>query len=368
MARMTIIQLFFNATQGTGMKPSLPLFKHPKQVILVDDSASFVASLEFRMSPQLAIRSFSNSVDALRWIFACFRAEQDVVDASGWSMMAGWGGTHIAEANNVRAGLAAVRKLYLTVRDRTRFDSPAVVVVDYAMPHIDGIEFCRALDGLPCKKILLTGEADEKIAVEAFNHGLIDRYLKKGDPAALERLATEIAALERQYFIEKSAALHDLLAPHNFSFLLDDAVVRLLQALIARFHFVEHFVFPDPSGILFFDADGIPSLMVIESRVGLASHLEAAQAYGAPAALCSALREHRVVPFFWPSGGMYTEKIANWEQYCRPARLCEGRDDYYWAFFDLPPEMLDGPVFGYNQFLKERQHGGMPVACGGAGG
>lgn len=348
------------------MKLSLPLYQHPKQVILVDDSASFVASLEFRMSPQLAIKSFANSVEALRWLFACFRAEQEnplAVDPLALKRHDAGARTacHLAEADSIRDGLAAARQLYRAVSNPHRFDAPAVVVVDYAMPQIDGIEFCRALEGLPCKKILLTGEADEMIAVDAFNQGLIDRYLKKGDPAALERLATEVAALERQYFIEKSTALHDLLAPRNFSFLRDDAFVRLVHALIARFHFVEHFLFPDPSGILFFDADGNASLMVVESRVGLASHLEAADDYGAPEALCSALREHRVVPFFWPTGGMYTEKIVNWEQYCRPARLCEGHDDYYWAFFELPAELLDGPVYGYKQFLKDREHAPQPA-------
>jgi CheY-like chemotaxis protein len=338
------------------MKLSLPLYKHPKQVILVDDSASFVASLEFRMSPQLAIKSFANSVEALRWLFACYRAEQAQPLLLRPNETGTHSANHLAETDCLRDGLAAARQLYRSVSNPQRFESPAVVVVDYAMPQIDGIEFCRALEGLPCKKILLTGEADEMIAVDAFNHGLIDRYLKKGDPAALERLATEVAALESQYFIEKSAMLHDLLVPRNFNYLLDDAFVRLVHALTARFHFVEHFLFPDPSGILFFDAEGKASLMIVESRVGLASHLEAAEEYGAPEALCSALREHRVVPFFWPSGGMYTEKIVNWEQHCRPARLCEGRDDYYWAFFDLPPELLAGPVYGYQQFLTDREH------------
>ncbi len=337
------------------MKLSLPLYQHPKQVILVDDSASFVASLEFRMSSQLAIKSFANSVEALRWLFACFRAEQENPLALRHNEAAPHALSRIAESDCVQDGLAAARKLYRSVSDRRRFDSPAVIVIDYAMPHIDGLEFCRAIESLPCKKILLTGEADEMIAVDAFNQGLIDRYLKKGDPAALERLATEVAALERQYFIEKSSALHDLLTPHNFSFLIDEAFVRLVHALIARFHFIEHFLFPDPSGIVFFDAAGNASLMVVESRIGLASHLEAAQAYGAPESLCSALREQRIVPFFWPSGGMYSEKILDWEAYCRPARLCEGRDDYYWAFFELPAELLDGPVYSYKQFLKDRE-------------
>ena len=324
------------------MKLTLPLYQHPTLVIMVDDSASFVASLEFQMNPNLPVRSFSGSVEALRWIFASFRRRQE----EPGPMLRSEPGM------NGRSGMASLRQLYQTVLDPRRFDAPAVVVVDYAMPHIDGLDFCRALEGLPCKKILFTGEADEMVAVDAFNRGLIDRYLKKGDPEALERLGLEIAALERQYFAERSAALHDLLAPHSFGFLTDETFVRLVQALIKRHNFVEHFLFPDPSGLLFFDADGVPTLMVVESKVGLASHLEAAQGYGGPEDLCSALHENRIVPFFWPSGGMYTEKIGDWKRHCAPANLCEGREDYFWALFQLPEGYLAGPVYPFNEFLK----------------
>jgi CheY-like chemotaxis protein len=327
------------------MKPTLPLYQHPTLVIMVDDSASFVASMEFRMNPNLPVKSFSGSVEALRWIFASFRRRQEEPASLHRIEPA-------AQAPVGRAGLSSLRQLYQTVLDPRRFDAPAVVVVDYAMPHIDGLDFCRALDGLPCKKILFTGEADEMVAVDAFNRGLIDRYLKKGDPEALERLSVEIAALERQYFAERSLALHDLLAPHTYGFLVDETFVRLVQALIKRHGYVEHFLFPDPSGILFFDADGMPTLMVVESKVGLASHLEAAQEYGGPEELCSALRENRIVPFFWPSGGMYTEKIGDWKRHCMPANLCEGREDYFWALFQLPEGYLAGPVYPYNEFLK----------------
>src|SRR4051812_2047226 len=55
------------------MKLTLPLYQHPTLVILVDDSASFIASLEFQMHPLLAVKTFDGSVEALRWIFSAFR-------------------------------------------------------------------------------------------------------------------------------------------------------------------------------------------------------------------------------------------------------------------------------------------------------
>jgi hypothetical protein len=207
---------------------------------------------------------------------------------------------------------------------------------------------------LPCKKILFTGEADETVAVAAFNAGLIDCYLKKGDPQVLDRLELEIAALENQYFVEKSETLRDLLVHHSFSFLSDPVFAELIGKLQAQYGFVEYFLFPNPAGMLFIGPDGVPVLMVVETRAGMMAHLETAQEYGAPQALQTALHEGTVVPFFWKSGGMYTELSHDWEQYCRPAQRCSGQEDYLWALFALPDCFLDRPVYPYNSYLMDR--------------
>jgi hypothetical protein len=192
------------------------------------------------------------------------------------------------------------------------------------------------------------------VAVEAFNSGLIDRYLKKGDPEAMDRLGLEITALERQFFLEKSKIMRTQLIRSGFDFLTDEAFVRLVQALMRRHGFVEHYAFPDPTGILFFDSDGVPKLMVMETHVGYVSHQEAAEGYDAPADLQEALREHSVVPFFWRSGGMYNQGLGDWRAHVAPANICEGKETYYWAMFDLPPELFSAPVYPYRQFLCDR--------------
>jgi hypothetical protein len=79
-----------------------------------------------------------------------------------------------------------------------------------------------------------------------------------------------------------------------------------------------------------------------------------AQDYSAPEALQAALRDEKIVPFFWKSGGMYTEVSLDWEQYCKPAQVCSGREDYYWALFDLPEKFLNQPVYPYKNFLRDR--------------
>ena len=52
-----------------------------------------------------------------------------------------------------------------------RFAQISVVITDYAMPEMDGVDFLRQIKHSEIKRILLTGVADEKIAVKAFNWG-----------------------------------------------------------------------------------------------------------------------------------------------------------------------------------------------------
>ena len=70
------------------------------------------------------------------------------------------------------------------IYNKERFGETSVVVVDFAMPQMNGEEFCRKLGqlkGNSVKIIMLTGEADEEMAVRLFNAGVIDKFLRKGN-------------------------------------------------------------------------------------------------------------------------------------------------------------------------------------------
>lgn len=330
------------------MKMSLPVCRYPTLTVLVDDSASFIANLEFQMNPAIAVKSFQDPLEALNWINLRANGYKD----RDLPIRVGYDGQTLSLERRTIA--LDIDYIYRAVMDPWRFYSPAVIVVDYGMPQMNGLDFCRALAGVPCKKILFTGEADEMVAVNAFNKGLIDRYIRKGDPNALDQLEVEIAALEREYFLERFGTVKDLLVRDSFSFLSDETFAALVEDLMKRHGFVEHFLFPNPPGVLFFDAGGKPTLMVVETRIGLISHLEAAQDFSAPESLIAALREESIVPFFWKSGGLYTELSLDWLQYCKPAQICTGREEYFWALFDLPEKFLAQPVYSYNGFLRDR--------------
>ncbi len=74
-------------------------------------------------------------------------------------------------------------------RDPSRFDDLSVLVVDYAMPEMTGIEFCAQFRGHRVKKMLLTGAEERDVVFDAFNQGIIDHFVAKNDDALVDHLA-----------------------------------------------------------------------------------------------------------------------------------------------------------------------------------
>ncbi|CDG81848.1 response regulator [Janthinobacterium agaricidamnosum] len=327
----------------------LPIYTHPTLTVLIDDSDSFLRSMSFQLDPMLAKKTFHDTHSALSWL------QQDG-QRDGISPLQVNFDTQNLPPDHCNVAVD-IERIYRISGQPRRFATPSVLVVDYSMPQMNGLEFCQAVRHLPCKKILFTGAADEKIAVTAFNRGLIDRYIKKSDDDALDMLEQEIVALQKQFFSEQSETLRDLLVLHHYPFLEDPALAAVVQQLSRQHGFVEHYIFPNPSGILFFDKHGKGSLMIIETEKDMRSQYEIARDSDAPPSLLAALEERRVIPYFSDpaSDGMYSAAIGdNWYRYCAAPTICQGNEIYFWALFDFPPRD-DMPVFSYAQYLKEQQ-------------
>ncbi|NRR30106.1 response regulator [Oxalobacteraceae bacterium] len=325
----------------------MPVYTHPTLTVLVDDSDSFLKSMSFQLDPMLASRTFHDTSTALDWLNSSVQRD-DVPMHINFDTQ-----NQAADQCNVAVDL---ERIYRISEQRRRFATPSVLVVDYSMPQMNGLEFCQAVQHLPCKKILFTGAADEKIAVTAFNRGLIDRYIKKSDDKALDILEREIITLQKDYFAAQSETLSELVMLHNYHFLSDPAMAAVVEELGRRMGFVEHYIFPNPTGILFIDKQGKTMLMMIETEKGMYAQYEIARDSDAPPSLLNALLERRVLPFFSDADGdgMYASAVGdNWHRYCAAPQVCYGREVYYWALFELPPHYFDAAPLSFSQFQQE---------------
>lgn len=213
----------------------MPLYSHPSQTVLVDDNQSFLRSLAFQLDPVHPCITFHDAELALDWIRR----------HSPCRVLAR------QKNDDIRDKLAAGFNLERIARiacEPRRFTTPSVLVVDYAMPQMNGLEFCERVRDLPCKKIMLTGQADEKMAAKDLNTGLIDRFIQKSDARALDLLELNVATLQCHYFDEGSQPLRGLAMSENYQFLYDPAVVAQAKRLMDQHGFIEHYIFSRRGG------------------------------------------------------------------------------------------------------------------------
>jgi CheY-like chemotaxis protein len=326
----------------------LPIYQHPSLAVLVDDSPSFLRSLAFQLEPTLPRKAFHDAYAAIDWI-----RQQSFDAARPEGLLSGSVDTYPRSSQQCAVALDIDQIHQISLRPR-RFMTPSVLVVDYSMPQMNGVEFCEALSDLPCRKILLTGTADENVAVAAFNRGLIHRYIRKSDDDALDQLGTEILALQQDYFTAQSDSMRGFLALHDYRFVIDPTVGRLVGEVCKRYQIVEHYLFPNPAGVLLFDSDGKARLLILETEHSMDSHYEVALDNNAPLSLLAALEKRRVIPHFGDGDGMYSPAFGeNWHQYTQPAQVCHGTELYYWAVFEMAPGALPNGVISFRSFMRE---------------
>ena len=331
---------------------TLPIYQHPTMTVLVDDSASFLHSLRFQLGPAFPSIAFSDTTEAIGWLREHSAAPAALADLLSPSV-----DTYTLSPQPYNIAMH-VEQVCGIRRHADRFLTPSTLVVDYSMPGMDGLEFCASIRDLPCRKILLTGVADERVAIDAFNQGLIDRFVRKSDAQALDRLESDLTHLQEAYFLGQSEYLRMLLALHDYSFVNDPAICALVRELGARHRIVEHYLFKTPPGFLMYDRDARPWLLAVETEQTMNAQFEIALDGAAPRSLLEALEQRRVVPNFSDGDGMYSAvRHKEWHRFTAPAQTCHGRELYYWAMFGLDPGILEGPVESFAAFLRRHQGG-----------
>ncbi|HEU4375999.1 MAG TPA: response regulator [Telluria sp.] len=322
----------------------LPIYQHPSLTVLVDDSEASLARLQFALGAAVVTKAFSDQRQALGWL------RRQTASAPREQLLSASVCDTDCMQQHCSVTLDVDRIFRIGFRPQ-RFMQPSVLVVDYRMAKMNGVQFCEALADLPCKKVLLSDAGDEHAVLDAFNRGLIDRVVRKGDDDALVQLGCTIAALQQQYFAELSDALRALLVLHSFSFLGDPAIASLVRELSRAHGIVEHYLYPQPSGLLLFDATGRARLMAIETDHGMDVHHEVARDSGAPRSLLEAIDARCIIPCFRNGDGMYADTVGErWYRYCAPAQVCHGAQPYYWALFDLGASELPEPPAPFARF------------------
>lgn len=267
------------------------------------------------------IKSFDNTEEALKYINESQRETKLVAND---------------EKPKLQGDSDAWVKRVLTHQNIKRFDElrvreVSVLVVDYSMPSMNGIEFCEKINNSAVKKILLTGYATPAEAVKAFNNNTIHYYLKKNDENMLHELEEAIHQLQHAYFNDLSSSLKTEAIDSETPFFADPKLARYFNETCESLKVTEYYYLSNPSRFELRTLDGNTYSCVVYTEEDMAEHAQILQEEGAPEELYKALVSRKFVPLFATADGFYEPGATNAKAAIYPATHIQGSVNYYCA-------------------------------------
>lgn len=249
---------------------SFPLYRRPGGVFFLDDDRDYVEMLGEVMPPDWYVRLFLRPV-------ACIDLLQEEIprrEADAWAQQ--------EIVNRGREGGSLIPEIlqYWRADGTARFALTQVCVVDYAMPAMSGLQVLGELTHWPGSRILLTGRADEQLAVSAFNRGLINQFIPKQSRDIRQRLTEAILSLRHHPDEPLQSIWRSTLSHEQHALLCDTLIARELETLMHRQGWIEHFVIGAPFGVVAMDSQGSVSWLQLEPAENLQELAEMASSQG----------------------------------------------------------------------------------------
>ena len=329
----------------------VPVFTyyHPTTIVFIDDNELFLRGLDVELSddhpfqlhhtPEGALEAVNVELETRPLADRCFSPPQ---------------GSPEELAATVHIDLSLIEQ---EIKLLDRFRRISVAVIDYSMPTIDGLEFCAAVSNPTVKKVLLTGVADEKQAVAAFNAGLIDSFVMKQDATAIDTVMEYVRAQENRYFSDLQHRLRSTLVGTLPRFIDEPAFVRYFHDLLRSGSFIEYYLVNAPLGFILLDEPGSVSRLLVADAKTLERQADYAASHHAPGEVVNKLASGAVIGFFYePVETFFDTDGFPWNDYLYPAQPI-GDSQWYTALVDDPPLDVDyhPEATSYRAFLAQRQ-------------
>lgn len=249
---------------------TFPLYRRAGAVVFLDDDPDYLEMLADVMPMDWYVRLMMRPIACIELLVA----ETAAIELDMWSQQ--------EIIHRWREGTPLIPQILAYWRDNgiARLSLARVFVVDYSMPAMSGLKVLSELPMWPGSRILLTGRADEQLAVSAFNSGFIQQFIPKQSPELRQRLTDAIATLLHKPDARYEQTWRTTLSREQSALLADPAVSAELEKMAAQHSWVEHVVLGAPFGVLALDNAAKASWLQLEPVDRLAELAEIAESQG----------------------------------------------------------------------------------------
>lgn len=304
---------------------SLPCFYYPTTTVWVDDDALFLQSVSQIMGPK-NLKPFQSPNDCLSY-FDRYKQPHTKM-----SFLRGAIEDERYDLLNHAPVDLNVSTLHQIYNFTERTDEISVIIVDYKMPEMKGIELCKRLRSQSAKKILLTGEATHSEAIAAFNENIIDRFICKDSPTLSDDIKKYVAELSQQYFYDKTKSILSHLEVEHKLPLSDKEFINFFDKLRKTNSIKEYYLIDKNGSLMLVNDKNEVSFFAVHTDRSLDDFLELHHEISKTTTFIGAIEQRDKIPFFGIGKESWQFDIKEWEQYLLATNVLNGRETYYYSF------------------------------------
>lgn len=330
----------------------IPIYSHPTTVLFIDDDINYLKHLSLHLPHHLfPFILYNNPKKALDYILSNRNTTINLKDH--------W---HSANPSHLDSCVMEIDipSVYQKCYYRERFFSLSTIVVDYNMPDINGLEFLQKIDLSGVQKILLTGETDLHVAIEAFNSGIINQYIRKQDPNIKAFLINTLTNSQYSYFNHLSLSTIDALACyHEYpSAIAEKEFEIFFNKLIADHNIVEYYLLDTVGSFLMLINTGEIVILHTQNEDQTESYYldikELDYEYFSDEEKETIKNRNKI--FCYKSfQGLKHPDPSLWAPYFCDAKKIQGRNQFYYSIEKNPRDLDVKSIIPFNTYLEDHQ-------------
>ncbi len=301
----------------------MPVFYHKSTLMIVDDDEIVLKAVSKFFQKKFIIKPFINPLECIDYY------KNNISALSGrYFIKADVGHEYYNVANYAPVNLD-MENIYRLSSDPERHSEISILVVDYNMPGINGIELCNRLSAYPVKKILLTGMASIDIAIDALNKGIIDCYLTKGSENLVDQLNYYVNFLSKKYYDNLTKPILSHLEADNRLPLSDSVFVDYVNKHYLSEKMYEYTLIDKNGSLILIDEDGKVNYLIVHTEKSLHDFIELNDDVCEADSHLKAIKNREKVPFFGVGAECWQFPVTEWDKYFFEPVLLKGRENYY---------------------------------------
>lgn len=319
----------------------------PTTIVIVDDSSSFVDSLKESLFKQTNVifKTFTNPLKALDYI-----NDISKYNKLDYSNLIRDGEESTSDWKSI---LLNVNGLHREIYSFDRFSKISTVISDYMMPEINGVDFCSNILDKNIQRILLTGVAEEKKVIEAFNNGYIQQFIRKGSTDFESDILESIDKSIYQYF----RVYTDYIAKHvsidEITHLNDPIFSSFFSKIFSLDDFVEYYMLDVFGSYLLLKANGQAKVLSVLTENELSRIIDTGIESGEiDDDVLQKLQSRKYMVVSHSRIGLLPP-VSEWKKYLCPVEHIEGYQTYYFTLSDsIVPDLDSNEIKSFDLFKK----------------